>query len=95
MPVLKTSKPALRVLVLSNYGARKCRYQKIPVLKIPILNMPVLENTDTENGSTKKQQYLVPPLRNDYFFCFIYFPDNIQPKSNLSQKSELHEKERI
>ena len=32
----------LRMLVWSNYGTGKCRYQKILVLEIPILNMPIL-----------------------------------------------------
>ena len=97
MPVLKTSLPVLRMLVLSNYDTKKCRYPKILVLKIPILNMPVLENTDTKNGSTKKRHYLVTPLRNDYFLVggLVQPPDNIQPQSNLFQKSDSHEKERI
>ena len=74
MSLLKMSIPVLRMLVLSNHGKGKCRFQKVSVLEIPIRNIPVsvLENTDTIKSRTRKRQYSVPPWQNNEFFVTFF-----------------------
>ena len=89
--------PVWRMLVLSNYDTGKCRYQKISALEIPILNMAVPGTETTDNGSTRKRGSFSVAIKKSLFFsCWGPYltPDNIQHKSNPSQKADLHEKEK-